>query len=179
MPVNLDFIKKVEEVSEIAIPSPDFLRKTFPKPTQKEDGELIKHKNVYEKFCQWSGLPSEVREPKTEVAFEKKWKIPRNYCQQFKGRSDFKDKRLMYFWDWMMEVLPDVVYSQYVKVKATGNTPAAEFFAKLVAKKLEVDKPIQEIKSLTIVGVPQENIEKLFTPKGFEDTKGLIPFEKE
>ena len=56
---------------------------------------------------------------------------------------------------------------------------AAKFFADLIAHKLDVDKPDAIIQPLTIIGVPQEKIQQLFTPKKFEDVKGIIPIDEE
>lgn len=169
-------IKNID-IDNLAIPDPSFLTETYGDPDKLKGGELTKHKSAYEAFCRWSALPKEERDPATEVAFEKKYHLSKGYGQHFKLRKDFQNKRLTYFWEWMMEKLPDVVYSQYKKVMADGNTNAAKFFAELIAKKLEDEKPLQIIQPLSIVGVPQDKIDKLFTPKSY-DKKGIIPIDE-
>lgn len=175
----MDFIKDLDD-RELAIPDPSFLRKEYhSNPTKTIENRAGKHDRAYDAFCKWAALPKELRVPKSEILFEGKWKLPKGYCTHFKARRDFRNKRATYFWDWMMDMLPDVVYSQYKKVLDDGNTNAAKFFADLIAKRLDAEKPEQVIQPLAIIGVPQDKINKLFTPKGYEDTKGIIPIDEE
>ena len=163
----------------IEIPDPTYLTEGATTKSSP-DGELKKHAQAYEAYLRWSALPKKERNPTTEMAFEKKWGLPKSYCiHKFRSRKDYSSRRLFYFWEWMLEKLPDVVYSQYEKVLKDGNTMAAKFFADLIAHKLDVDKPDAIIQPLTIIGVPQEKIQQLFTPKKFEDVKGIIPIDEE
>jgi len=158
---KLDFLK-----GEIPIPDPKYI--TSLKAGTK-DGKLIKYEGEYEKFCKWSSLPSDERVPKTAEAFEKKYSLPRFYTSKFKDRVDFRSRVVNYFWDWMMDKFPDVVQSMYKRAVAKdGSSADAKYFAELVSKHLEVDKPIKTIQPFVLVGVDQNKINKLFTPQKYE-----------
>lgn len=174
--LSIGDIKK--SVNGIEIPDPTYLTEGAG-TKDSPDAEFKKHGRAYEAYLRWSALPKKERDPATELSFEKKWGLPKAYCAHvFRARKDFSSRRLYYFWEWMLEKLPDIVYSQYEKVIKDGNTMAAKFFADLIAHKLDVDKPEAVIQPLTIIGVPQEKIQQLFTPKKFEDVKGIIPIDQ-
>ena len=172
IPNSLELLKQADLEG---IPDPSFLKEDN-KGTR--DGKMTKYDTAYEKFCQWSALPKRLREPKTIVAFELKWKLPKTSSFQFKERKDYDNKRRAYFWKWMNDVYPDVVDTLYLQATVKGNINAAKFFAELVAKHEEVERPAAIIQPLTIIGVPQERIEKLFVPKKYEDVKGIIPIDE-
>jgi len=174
IPDSLDLLSKAENVEDIPIPDPSYLRK-ITKATK--DGKLDKYAKEYDKFCQWSSLPKEEREPKTQDKWERKYKIPKGYSYSFRQRKDFQNRRLAHFWDWMMDKFPDVVNAMY-KRAIDKSSVDARAFAELIAKHIDVEKPQSIIQPLAIIGVPQDKIEKLFTPKTFENTKGIIPIDE-
>lgn len=169
-------VPELEEIERLPIPDPSYLRKVY---SGKREGQLTKYEKEYEKYCQWSALPKRERNPKTAVSFERKWKIPKGYSLIFRERKDYENKRRMYFWRWMDDIFPEVIDVLYLQATEKGNTNAAKFFAEFMGKHIEVEKPAQIIQPLAIIGVPQDKIERLFTPKGYEDTKGIIPIDEE
>lgn len=183
---SLDFLKNptqtsldgTSSITNIPIPSPEFLRHEYA-IKKSPDSTLIKHERAYEAFCRWSSLPKELRKPKTAKSFEEKWSLPRSYTEKFTQREDFRNKRLTYFWDWMMDNFPDVVYSMYKRAVSGGKSSAADAkaFAELISKHLDIERPQTLIQPIALIGVPQEKIEKLFIPKGYEKTEGIIPGE--
>lgn len=150
------------------LPVPDFLNldnKLIPK---QRDRKKDKHEEAYDAFCKWAAMPEEVRTPSTQVAFEKKWGLPRNYTSKWKEKEDFQAKRLKYFWNWMFDKFPDVVYAVYRR--ATRNSSSdAKIFAELVGKKLETDQPKTAMLPMIVMGVPQDKIDRLFTPQTIID----------
>lgn len=174
IPDSLELLKQAEATP---IPDPSFLTKKYA-GKEEGDGKLIKYEKEYDKYCEWSALPKRLREPKTQDAFERKWKIPKKYSFSFRHRKDYENKRRMYFWRWMNDIYPDVVDTLYTQATVKGNINAAKFFAELVAKHEEIEKPAQIIQPLAIIGVPQSKIEKLFVPKGYENPKGIIPIDE-
>ena len=172
IPDSLDLLKQADITG---IPDPTFLKKSI---EGNRGGKITKHETAYEKYCQWSALPKRLREPKTQDAFERKWKVPKGYAHVFRERKDYDNKRRVYFWKWMNDVYPDVVDTLYIQATEKGNINAAKFFAELVSKHDEVERPAAIIQPLTIIGVPQERIEKLFVPKNYEDVKGIIPIDE-
>ena len=133
-----------------------------------------KHGKAYEAFCRWSGLPESLRDPKTMTAFEKKWKLPDRYTNHFKLREDYKDKTLTHFWEWMIEHLPEVVYSVYKRAITTSSKDAG-LFIEMVSKHLNLEKPRVTVSPMVLVGVPQDKIDKLFTAKGYENIEDITP----
>jgi len=160
----------------LPIPDPDFLKELAVKKNSP-DGKLVKYVKEYEYFCKWSALPTAEREPKTAIAWEKRYKVERGYTFRFKLRKDFQNKRLTYFWDWMMDKFPDVVYAMYQRAMNKSSVDARAF-AELISKHIDIDKPIQIIQPLAIIGVAPEKINKLFVPKSYEDVKGVIPIDE-
>jgi len=162
--------------TSIPIPDASFLTKINKIPATR-DGDLGKHERAYDAFCRWAAIPTEDREPKSVGAFENKWKLPKSYSAIFRQRKDFQQKRLTYFWDWMMDRLPDIVNTQFKLAMKTNNTRAAEFFSNLIAKHINIEQPTSQVNQLVLVGVAQEKIDKLFQPKSYEKIEQLIPRE--
>jgi hypothetical protein len=162
--------------SRIPIPSPEYLKKMNSSKGHSEnnDTKLVKYQKEYEAFCSWAALPKEERKPKTAVEFERKNMLPKGYTNYFKGRDDFNDKRLTYFWQWMMDLYPDVVHAVYKRAVGKSSKDAA-IFIDLLSKKMQLDKPKMQIQPMVIMGVPQEKIDALFTPKGYD--AGVVPGE--
>lgn len=165
--------------TSIPIPDPSYLLKQTQSLTGA-DGKLFKHAKEYDKFCHWSALPKSERNPKTITGFEKKWRLPKGYAKTFKKRKSFQKDRLSYFWEWMMDKFPDVVESMYHR--ALKNSSAdARYFAELISKHIDIEQPQeQRIQNLVLVGVQQDKIDALFTPKHYiQDAEQLTPQEDE
>lgn len=174
---SLDFLKTTD--SKVPIPDPSFLRKiSYNQGTRKPDKELDKHERAYDAYCRWSALPRDEREPKTAQVFERKWGLPRNYTAYFKQREGYQEKRLAYFWDWMMDKFPDVVYEMYNRAVNKGSSVDARAFAELIAKHMDIDKPKQVIQPFLLIGVPQDKVDALFTPRGYEKVTDILPGEE-
>ena len=153
-------------------PFPD--KKFFEAPS-KRNKKLVKqkkHKAAYDAYIRWSATPKELREPKTAVEFEKVWKLPKNYTtSNFVKRPDFYEKKMKYFWDWVMDKFPDVVHAVYRRA-IQNSTADARIFADLVAKRMENLAPKKErMTPFVMVGVPQEKINALFTPEDYEEVQ--------
>jgi len=168
---SFDFLDTSKQ--SIPFPTTEHLR-SIEKSTKRNERGLVKYEREYDAFCQWSAMPEAIRNPKTATAFEEKWKIPLGYVQNFKKRTDFRDRVLRYFWDWMMDSFPNVVYAVYKRAK-DGNAPHAKIFAELISKHLEVDKPKSLIQPFMLIGVPQEKIDSLFIPQDMEKIEEIIP----
>ena len=140
-------------------------------PNKTNDGGLIKHKDAYEAYIKWAGTPRELREPKTIKEFEKLWHLPNTYVYgNFTNRSDFQERRMKFFWSWMFDRFPDVIYAVYRRA-ITNSTADAKIFAEIVGKKLETDAPRSKMTPFVLVGVPQEKINNLFVPEGYEEAE--------
>lgn len=135
---------------------------------KKEEKPLLKYGKAYDAYCRWSALPKELRDPDTAVKFEKRYQLPKGYTTTFLHRTDFHSKRATYFWNWMMDLFPDVVYSMY-KRSLDKSSSDAKAFADIIAKHLDLQKPAPQITNFTLVGVSQDKIDKLFTPKTYVD----------
>ena len=157
---------------KIPIPTTDHIQKIY--PTMKEVQGLRKYAKEYERFCEWSALPKDIRDPQTLVAFEKKYKLPKGYTFYFKTREDFREKTLKNFWDNLMDVYPDVVHSVYQRAIAKSDKAAA-LFLDLMNKHMNLDKPRVSVQPMVLMGVPQEKIDKLFTPQGFAKIEDITP----
>ena len=175
IPAELEEFKK-EVKDNLPVPFPDYLRKQYAvSETRHSESEYKgKYEKEYNAFCKWAALPTDLRKPKTSTAFEIKWRLPRTYTEFFRDRPDFQEKRLRYFWDWMMDKFPDVVYAIYKRAVSKSSTDA-RVLAELMGKHLEVHKPKVNVAPMILVGVPQERINNLFVPKGFENVKDITP----
>jgi len=158
------------EETKIPVPDPSFLMNA-PEPKYIEAAKT-KLGEVYEKFCRWSALPKKSRKPKTALAFEIKHKLPRNTTNNFRSRESFRSKRLAYFWDWMMDKFPDIVEAVYERA-LKKSTADARIFAEIISKHIDVQKVETKITNFNLIGIPQDEIKKLFVPK--EYTKDDIP----
>ena len=167
--------EKFDTKIPIPIPNPSYLMKESLSSDIKQFKTGSKYEKEYDEFCRWSALPKDLRKPKTGVEFEKKHMIPSGYTDFFRRRDDFQDRRLTYFWEWMMDLYPDVVYSIYQRAtNKKGSDKAAGIFIELLSKKMNLDKPRLQVQPMVLMGVPQEKIDALFTPKGYDSEK-LIP----
>lgn len=166
--MELTFLKDKE--NKIPIPDPSYLKKSNNSATPVKE---TKYEREYDAFCRWSALPKDQRKPRKLKDFEKKWKIPQNYTEKFRLREDFEDRRLKYFWEWMMDRFPDVVQNIY---KASDkNMKASQIFVDLIAKHIKIEKPPVNVPNMMLVGVPQEKIDSLFVPKGYENVEDITP----
>ena len=174
---SFNFIKEDNEVS-VPIPSPDFLKELHvDNPNVAEDKNqqgLYKHEKQYDAYCKWIALPKETRKPGTIGQFELKWRLPKGYSLYFHQRNDFQQKRLTYFWEWMMDKLPDVVHAIYKRATARSSKDAS-IFVDLIAKHIKLDKPNIQVSPMMLVGVPQDRIDALFVPKEYRDIKDITP----
>ena len=174
-PEEVSFLQPTEETKEnkIPIPSTDFLRKVY-KPREKENRDLVKYEREYDAYCRWAALPHDVRKPKRQEHFEKKWHLPKTYTAVFQRREDFQEKRLRYFWEWMMDKFPDVVYAVYQRALGKSSKDA-NIFVDLISKYINPERPKVSISPMVLVGVPQEKIDNLFVPKGYEKLEDITP----
>lgn len=161
-------MEKKDKTPRLPIPIPDFLQLGKKFDTRLRRRKKIKHKSAYEAFCRWAALPQEVRKPATQSEFERIWKLPKGYISvKWKVREDFQAKRLKHFWNWMFDKFPDVVYSIYKR--AVRNSSAdARVFVEIIGKKLETDRPKSPVSPFFMIGVPQEKLDALFTPKEYD-----------
>ena len=166
--------------TKIPIPDPSYLLKT-PKPRtglqREQEQPLRKYEKEYEAFCEWSALPKELRKPKTATEFERKHLLPRGYTYYFKTREDFRDKSINYFWEWLMDLYPDVVHAIYKRAIGKSDK-AAGIFMDLIAKKMNLDKPKVTVQPMVLMGVAQEKIDQLFVPKEYEKVLDATPEKK-
>jgi len=166
---DLDF--NINKLADIPIPTTEHLEKYTTRLHKTKIKKGSKYDTQYDIFCRWSGLPTEERKPKTKIAWERENHVPKDYSHWFTKRADFQKRRLGYFWEWMIDRLPDVVAAQLDKAIVKGDTQAAKFFAELIAPHLNIHKPQVKMQPFFLVGVPQENIDNLFiddTLKGEE-----------
>lgn len=186
MPSPLDSfsIKDIKDTdvlsTKIPIPSPDYLKKLV-KQTENPNSpqrtsELRKYEREYDLFCRWSALPKELREPKTAVEFERKYQLPKAYTTILKQREDFRNRMLTYFWEWMFDLYPEVVHSIYKRAVGKSDK-AAQIFVDLMSKQMEANKPRMNVAPMVLVGVPQDKINELFTPKEYQDVSKIVPGE--
>lgn len=178
---DLSFLKVSESDTMIPIPSPDFIKKVYKdQATQKDTGlgRPFEKEREYDAFCKWIALPKDLRKPKKLYQFEDHWGMPRGYSERFKEREDFQRRRLQYFWEWMMDLFPDVVYAIYKR--ATKNSSVdARAFAEIILKKIDIEKPRVTISPMVLMGVPQDKIDALFVPKDYSNVQDIVPISKE
>lgn len=151
-----------------SVPVPNFLdleQSIIPRERKKPVAR--KHGAAYEAFCRWAALPRKLRRPKTQEEFEKLWHLPANYVHHWKHREDFQAARLKYFWNWMFDRFPDVVYAIYQRALRKSSADA-RIFTELIGKKLETERPTPKISPFMMIGVAQEDITKLFIPKEYD-----------
>jgi hypothetical protein len=159
-----------EDFNSIPLPTPEFFEEVNQKEPlvdEKRKGDLIVHDRAYDAFCRWAALPDELRKPKTQKKFEEMWGLPDSYTYRMRQREGFQEKRMKYFWEWLMDKFPDVVYAVYKEARK-GKSKQAETIIELVSKHINIDKPQQTIQTLNIIGVSQEALNKLAIPKGYE-----------
>lgn len=170
--------------SKIPFPSLDYVKEeittaTSKEPHLKKKGELVKHEKAYDAFCHWAATPPEERQPKTATAFEKKWGLTARYTQFFKQRDDFLNRFKKYLWEWIRNLYPDYINKMYRLAVKEGNPSAIKFFAEIIAKDLEIEKPKAKIQPFVFIGVDQSKIDKLFQPEGLNDVENIIPGEED
>ncbi len=150
------------------IPLPDFLNPSNKlRPHSENIRPMPKHQEAYDAFCKWAALPHDLRHPKNQAGFETKWNLSPRQTSHWKEKDDFQAKRLNYFWNWMFDKFPDVVYAIYRRAKRNSSADA-KVFADLIGKRLEISQPKVEMKPLMIMGIPQEKIDNLFIPKNYD-----------
>ena len=154
-------------------PEPEFFKKPKVKKVKnKQKFKTVERQKAYEAYIRWAATPKSLREPKTEAAFERVWKLPKmTVSRSFKNREDFHQKRMTHFWNWVFDRYPDVIHAVYRRA-IQNSTADAKIFSDLVAKRLETTSPVKpKMTPFMLVGVPQEKINALFTPEGVEEAE--------
>lgn len=163
-----DALEREEIEEKIPIPTIEHLTKTYVNNTLTHSRKkLPKWEREFDLFCRWAALPKNLRDPKTAVAFESKYTLPKNYTSIFKQHEDFQSKRLKYFYDWLFDLYPDVVYAVYKRALQKSSRDAS-IFVDLIGKQLETHKPQMTVAPMVIMGIPQEKINALFVPKDYD-----------
>jgi len=175
-PKTVDF-SKLSKIADFEFPEPDFFKK--PKAQKQRNlPSLTKHgfttekrEDAYLAYIKWAASPESIREPKTEKEFERRWKLPANTAQtSFKTRPDFYEKKMKYFWEWVFDKFPDVIHAVYRRA-IQNSTADAKIFAELVGKRMEVNAPKPQMPPFVLIGVPQDKINALFIPEGYEEAQ--------
>ncbi len=152
------------------IPSPDYLTTKTKVKVRKQNQPFDKHGEAYEEFCKWMSYPKEIRQPPTQMEFEAKWGLSKNYTSHWKERDDFRAKWLKGFWRWTINKYPDVVYAVYRRA-VQKSTADAKLFSDIVGQELDVKKEKEggnKLQPIFMVGIPQEAIDKFAgIPKGY------------
>ena len=166
---SLEFFTNLNNTSiptpTAAPPDPEFLSKTFRAiPGKQTPMKTTKYEKEYDAFCHWTALPEELRNPKTLGQFERRWGIPKNYTAHFREREDYQSRRLKYFWNWYMELWPNLIYRAYQRAMKT-STADFKALSELVARNAEAVAPKMAVTPLVILNVAPEKTEKLFEPK--------------
>lgn len=165
-------LSDITGLGELDFPGTGFFEtpKSSRKPTAIVD-KANKHDEAYQAFIRWSGTPSKLRDPKTIKEFESVWKLPKRYASnEFKRRSDYHERKMKFFWTWMFDKFPDVIYAVYRRA-ITNSTADARIFADIVGKKLETEAPKARMTPFVMVGIPQEKINDLFIPESYEEAE--------
>lgn len=161
---------------KIPVPTLDYIRKQT-KNEQLANRNGQKYDREYDAFCRWISLPQNEREPKTETAFEKKWRLPRRTSLAFRRYRDFRNRRLLYFWEWMFDMLPEVASAIAKRAMAKGGSADARIFAEMISKHMDVQKPQNQITNIVIQGVSQDKLDNLFIPDDMQDVEDITPQE--
>lgn len=159
-----DFKKKLKKK---IIPLPDYLFEKNKTVAHKKRRGMSKYSGEYHEFVKWSALPNELRIPKTQREFEVKHKLTPFKTSQWKMREDFYPLRLQYFFDWLYDEFPNVVYGIIKRAKRHSSADA-KIFVDLLSKKLDLDKPKINMTPIFMVGVSQEKIDEFMVPEGYE-----------
>lgn len=177
--LNKEVDEKVEkEETKEPLEIPDPLHLAVPKKGYNQNKPLYDYDRAFYAFCRWSATPKALRKPKSEAAWEAANQLPKQYTQKFKDREEYRPQVMKNFWNLMMDLFPDVVYSVYQRaVKKKGSDKAAGIFIDLLSKRMKIDTPKVQVQPMVLMGVPQEKVNALFTPKNF-DNDNIIPEEK-
>ena len=73
-----------------------------------------------------------------------------------------------------MDLFPNVVEAAY-KRAIKNSSVDARFFADLIGKRLDSEKPRLSVAPMVLIGVDQDKIDKLFIPGGYERIEAITP----
>lgn len=146
------------------IPLPDFKENKDMVEAMKPKRELYKREAEYEAYCEWCATPQQEREPKTQLGFERKYHLSPGYTRNFRKRAEFRLKVFKLMLEYWIDKYPNLVYAQYKKAVKEGDTNAAKLVSEIISKNLDVEVEKKTVQPFVLVGVPQEKIDRLFTP---------------
>ena len=164
---DLDEILAIKKETKIPLPDPNYLFKKGANTNTSSQHQLTKYEREFDLYCHWAALPKDLRKPKTTKAFEIRYSLPYGYAIYFRNHEQFQARRLKYFWEWLFDLYPDVVYSIYKRAMKKSSKDA-QIFVDIVNKQMEKDRPRMNVAPMVIMGIPQDKIDKLFTPKNYE-----------
>ncbi len=163
-------ITSISDMKDFVFPEPSFFKK--PKTEQQKVYKMkAKHENSYKAFIKWSATPKPIREPKTRLEFERKWKLPTRYTSTvFQTRADFHQRKMNAFWEWVFDKMPEVVYASYRRA-ITNSVADTKIFLDLVGKRLDQGQEQKKMQTFKIIGVSKEKMDALFEPEAYEEAK--------
>jgi hypothetical protein len=166
---TIDF-SKLKGLADFEFPDADFFKKPDIKKKDITAFKTPEREKAYEAYVRWAASPTALREPKTDKDFERLWKLPTDTVyMSFKKRPDFYERKMKCFWDWVFDRFPDVIHAVYRRA-VQNSTADAKIFAELVAKRMEVQAPKPQMPPFMLIGVPQDKINALFVPEGYNES---------
>jgi hypothetical protein len=154
---------------DVLFPAPGFFEPPKTVAKRNDGFKTEKRQEAYNAYIRWSALPKQIREPSTTTEFERLYKLAPGYASKiFAHRKDYHERKLKYFWKWMFDKAPDVVYAVYRRA-IRKSTADAKVFLDLIGKKMEAEAPKPKMQPFMMIGVPQEKLDKLFVPETMEN----------
>lgn len=162
-------LSKKAGMSLANIPVPEFLTKNQKVKRKKKNRQKDKHGDAFVAYAKWFATPSDKRDPPTKKEFMKIWKLPPHYVYNWEDDEEFLHMVDRHYWRWLYGLLPDITQAAFERAvsRTRGSSQDAKLLMELIGKRMQINKPATRIQPFFLIGVDQNKIEDLFTPKKY------------
>ena len=125
----------------------------------------IRKIDTFNEFCQWSALPSPLREPKLQIDFAKKWGTSEQTIIKWKHRPEFWQNISSIRMNWARDKTSDVIYGLFKNASTRGEAAEVKLWLQAVEDWSEKQAPqTANITVIGIQGITDADLKKLTEP---------------
>lgn len=128
------------------------MKKQTPNDSKNIELENLRHFEEYSQFIAWMAMSSELRSPKTQGEFAKKFGVGPDTLSDWKKRPGFYESVKKKRKDWCKEKTPEVISSLYKKIQKTGSAQEVKLWFQLFedwSERIETnnksDRPFEQL----------------------------------
>jgi len=103
-----------------------------PNNSKNSADKKVRHYGEYSDFVAWTGLPKELRAPKTQRELARKFGVGEDTLSEWKQREGFWEAVTKKRKEWGRERTPDVIHALFKRIERTGSAAEVRLWLEVV-----------------------------------------------